>query len=185
MAKVQFKRYETDLEAQESDVIDGQFIVTKEGTSYIDCGEERVAFGGTPDTQMSDTSQNSVQNKVVKEYVDGIVLYDNSTGTNDNINLNDSLSNYSKIKVFSKIVMPSYTTNYVNEFEAIVGNRISINSARMHSDELWINDCTTYLLNTQTITKVYESDVRIGEGGAAAFNKNTTRTLITKVVGYN
>ena len=46
MAKVLFKRYETDLEAQSSDVIDGQFIVTKEGTSYIDYGEDRTAFGG-------------------------------------------------------------------------------------------------------------------------------------------
>ena len=81
MAKVTFKRYETDIEAQESDVIDGQFIVTKDGTSYIDYGEDRVAFGGTPDTQMSDTSQNSVQNKVIKEYVDGALEEQNVYST--------------------------------------------------------------------------------------------------------
>ena len=70
MAKVLFKRYETDAEAQASNVVDGQFIVTKEGTSYTDYGTDRVAFGGTLDTQMSDSSINGVQNKVIKKYVD-------------------------------------------------------------------------------------------------------------------
>lgn len=46
MAKVQFKRYETDIEAQESDVIDGQFIVTKEGSVFVDYGNERIPTGG-------------------------------------------------------------------------------------------------------------------------------------------
>ena len=73
MAKVLFKRYETDAEAQASNIVDGQFIVTKEGTSYTDYGTDRVAFGGTLDTQMSDNSINGVQNKVIKEYVDNEV----------------------------------------------------------------------------------------------------------------
>lgn len=46
MAKVTFKRYETDAEAQASNVVDGQFIVTGEGTAYTDYGTDRVAFGG-------------------------------------------------------------------------------------------------------------------------------------------
>lgn len=46
MAKVSFKRYETDLEAQESDVIDGQLIVTKDGTLYTDYEDERIPLGG-------------------------------------------------------------------------------------------------------------------------------------------
>ena len=73
MAKVLFKRYETDAEAQASNIIDGQFIVTKEGTSYTDYGTDRVAFGGTLDTQMSDSSINGVQNKVIKSYTDNKV----------------------------------------------------------------------------------------------------------------
>ena len=85
MAKVLFKRYETDLEAQESDVVDGQFIVTKDGTSYIDYGNERIPFGGTPDTQMSDTSQNAVQNKVIKEYVDGALETQNVYSTTETV----------------------------------------------------------------------------------------------------
>lgn len=70
MAKVTFKRYETDAEAQASNVVDGQFIVTNEGTSYIDYGTDRISTNGTPDTAMSDTSKNGVQNKIIKEYVD-------------------------------------------------------------------------------------------------------------------
>ena len=76
MAKVLFKRYETDLEATESDIIDGQFIVTKEGTSYIDYGEERIPTNGTLDDEMSSYSMNGVQNKVIKEYVDNKITDD-------------------------------------------------------------------------------------------------------------
>lgn len=85
MAKVQFKRYETDAEAQLADVVDGQFIITKEGTSYTDYGNERIAFGGTPDTQMSDISQNTVQNKVIKEYVDGALERQNIYSTTERV----------------------------------------------------------------------------------------------------
>lgn len=41
MAKVNFKRYETDLEAEESDFVDGNFIATKEGQIYLDYDEKR------------------------------------------------------------------------------------------------------------------------------------------------
>lgn len=70
MAKVNFKRYNTKEEALASDIIDGNYIVTKDGGNYADFDGKRVPIGGTPDTEMSDTSENSVQNKVVKKYVD-------------------------------------------------------------------------------------------------------------------
>ena len=70
MAKVNFKRYNTKEEALASDIIDGNYIVTKDGGNYVDFDGKRVPIGGTPDTEMSDTSENSVQNKIVKKYVD-------------------------------------------------------------------------------------------------------------------
>ncbi len=42
MAKVNFKRYETNAEAEESDFIDGNFIATKEGSIYYDYEDERI-----------------------------------------------------------------------------------------------------------------------------------------------
>ena len=92
MAKVLFKRYETDAEAQASNIVDGQFIVTKEGTSYTDYGTDRVPFGGTLDTQMSDSSMNGVQNKVIKEYVDdGVQETKNYVDTHINILTNGTI----------------------------------------------------------------------------------------------
>lgn len=70
MAKVLFKRYETNSEAISSNVVDGQFIVTKDGHTYIDYGADRIPTSGTPDNTMSNTSENTVQNKVIKKYVD-------------------------------------------------------------------------------------------------------------------
>lgn len=70
MAKVKFIRKETKEQINNLDIVDGQFIVCKDGSAYVDYGNERKGLGGTPDTSVSDTSTNSVQNKVIKEYVD-------------------------------------------------------------------------------------------------------------------
>ncbi len=72
MAKAKFKRFLHDSDVNTTNIEDGSFIVTKDGTSYVDFDNERVAFGGTSDTQMSDVSINSVQNKVIKSYVDDV-----------------------------------------------------------------------------------------------------------------
>jgi len=147
--------------------------------------------GSTP---LSANNLNQLQTNLY-DYTDeknnelkGTIVYNNSSGVNNNINFTfptgKSLSDYSRIKVFSKIVFQNYTLNVATEALAIQGNSISINSSRMHSEGLWINDVATYILNSNSLSKVYESDVRIAEGGTASFNKNTTRTLITKVILY-
>lgn len=46
MAKVNFKRYETNTEAEASDFIDGNFIATKEGSIYYDYEDERIQVKG-------------------------------------------------------------------------------------------------------------------------------------------
>ena len=81
MAKVKFKRFLSDGDLDNVSIEDGSFIVTKDGTSYVDYVDERVAFGTTPDTEMSDESIHTVQNKVIKSYVDSEV---NSVQTNLN-----------------------------------------------------------------------------------------------------
>ena len=71
--KVEFKRVQTDEEVENIDIKDGQLIYTGTGKTYMDYGSERIPTGSgsiTLDTEMSDTSENAVQNKVIKEYVD-------------------------------------------------------------------------------------------------------------------
>ncbi len=70
MAKVRFKRIESSNNIDNIDIVDGNFIVTGDGKSYIDYGTNRTPIAGTPDSEMSDTSRNTVENKVIKEYVD-------------------------------------------------------------------------------------------------------------------
>lgn len=70
MAKVKFKRIQSSTDIGDLNIEDGSFIVTGDGKSYIDYGTNRVPTNGTPDTEMSDTSRNAVENKVIKEYID-------------------------------------------------------------------------------------------------------------------
>lgn len=72
MAKVNFKRVETIKDTERIPIEDGNLIVTADGNMFLDYDKRRVAVGGTSDTEMSDESTNSVQNKVIKEYVDAI-----------------------------------------------------------------------------------------------------------------
>lgn len=73
MAKVNFKRVQSVNDLSNLDIVDGNLIVTSDGNLFIDYNNQRIAVGGTPDIEMSDTSINPVQNKVVKEYVDNFI----------------------------------------------------------------------------------------------------------------
>lgn len=72
MAKVNFKRIEDSSTIDNVDIEDGAFIVTGDGKTYVDFGTDRIPTSGTPDSQMSDVSRNTVENKVIKEYVDAL-----------------------------------------------------------------------------------------------------------------
>jgi hypothetical protein len=74
MANVLFKRVEDSTQLDNIPVVDGSFYVTGDGKSFIDYGGERLPVGGTPDTEMSDRSRNTVENNVIKQYVDDKVL---------------------------------------------------------------------------------------------------------------
>ena len=45
MAKVTFVRKPTDTEIQSTEVVDGQFLISGEGTSYVDYDDKRVSLG--------------------------------------------------------------------------------------------------------------------------------------------
>ena len=61
----------------------GQNIKTINNQNILGSGNIDIPSGGTVDTAMSDTSENAVQNKVIKSYVDG-ATGDLSTLTTDN-----------------------------------------------------------------------------------------------------
>lgn len=133
MAWTRFKRIEDSANIDSIDVEDGAFIVTKDGKSYVDFDDDRVPIAGTPDNEMSDTSRNTVENKVIKEYVDTeLNLYETKgkiiwTNPNPSINfpaqtitLDESLDNYDMYAIIFKQSVS--TLRYFNTGKIIVGH---------------------------------------------------------------
>lgn len=61
------------LNSKQDTLVSGTNIKTINGNSLLGEGDITIQAGGTVDTAMSDTSQNAVQNKVIKKYIDDLV----------------------------------------------------------------------------------------------------------------
>jgi len=72
MAKVEFVRRETDAELNQVPIKDGQMLVSAEGTSYIDYGDNRIGIGGSADSDFNENSTNAIQNKTVTQAINKI-----------------------------------------------------------------------------------------------------------------
>ena len=58
------------LDGKQETLVSGTNIKTINNTSILGSGNIEIQGGGTVDTQMSDVSENAVQNKVIKAYAD-------------------------------------------------------------------------------------------------------------------
>ena len=82
---VQNKVITAALNGKQDSLVSGTTIKTINGNSILGEGNIEITGGsGTVDTTMSDTSENAVQNKVIKAYVDGLVGDINSVLTRIN-----------------------------------------------------------------------------------------------------
>lgn len=61
------------LNSKQDTLVSGTNIKTINGNSLLGEGDITIQAGGTVDTEMSDTSENAVQNKVIKKYIDDLV----------------------------------------------------------------------------------------------------------------
>lgn len=61
------------LSAKQDTLVSGTNIKTINGNSLLGEGDITIQAGGTVDTAMSDTSENAVQNKVIKKYIDDLI----------------------------------------------------------------------------------------------------------------
>lgn len=61
------------LNSKQDTLVSGTNIKTINGNSLLGEGDITIQGGGTVDTEMSDTSENAVQNKVIKKYIDDLV----------------------------------------------------------------------------------------------------------------
>lgn len=143
MPKVEFKRVETDEEVENINIKDGQLIYSKTGKTFMDYGNERIPTGSggssvNVDTEMSDTSENAVQNKVIKEYVDDqidsipeeVIVSDTqptSTGNKIWIDTGEVGSAVSEItNEYSTSTGLGYSANYVNNLHTYSTDEIRV-----------------------------------------------------------
>lgn len=61
------------LSSKQDTLVSGTNIKTINGETILGAGDIVIQAGGTIDTEMSDTSENAVQNKVIKAYIDSLV----------------------------------------------------------------------------------------------------------------
>lgn len=62
-----------EIAGKQDILVSGTNIKTINGNSVLGAGDITIQAGGTVDTAMSDTSENAVQNKVIKKYIDDLV----------------------------------------------------------------------------------------------------------------
>lgn len=58
---------------KQDNLVSGTNIKTINGETILGTGDIEISSGGPVDTEMSDTSENAVQNKVIKAYIDSLV----------------------------------------------------------------------------------------------------------------
>lgn len=63
----------SQLSGKQDTLVSGTNIKTINGETILGEGDITIQSGGTVDTEMSDTSENAVQNKVIKKYIDDLV----------------------------------------------------------------------------------------------------------------
>ena len=186
MAKVNFKRIEDSSTINDIDIEDGAFIVTGDGKTYIDFGTDRIPTSGTPDSQMSDISRNTVENKVIKEYVDtnfiqkGKILWTNPNSESNfdpqTITLSDN--DYDVLEVY---YISSNGTNddFVSSTKTPKGYKINLVS-------LGYNASTTPI-RVRRIDYVSDTTLSITEGKSgtnSTSNLNNSVCIPIYIIGY-
>lgn len=63
----------SQLSGKQDTLVSGTNIKTINGETILGAGDITIQGGGSVDTEMSDTSENAVQNKVIKKYIDDLV----------------------------------------------------------------------------------------------------------------
>ena len=204
MPKVEFKRVQTDEEVENIDIKDGQLIYTGTGKTFMDYGNERIPTGSgggsvDVDTEMSDTSENAVQNKVIKEYVDDQVssipeevIISNSeptsTGNKIWIDTGEVGSAVSEItNEYSTSIGLGYSANYVNNItnNDYVDISSEITSINQPADLSVYRANYKKNSNINVLDMLLRSNTGFASGGSAAYiltlpeNYRPTREIIT------
>ena len=155
--------------------------VTIGGTVYDVTPE--VYSGSTPLSaenlkEMEDNTEKALR------IVQGEELYNSSTGSNTSVTLSHSVADYNELEIFYKEVWTGYTISKSVKVAVINDSDIELSMISAHTSGLQLFTIARWHVNNATLAKVYETESRIGSGGAVTWQDETTRIAVTKVVGY-
>lgn len=193
MAKVNFKRIEDSNLIDDYPIEDGSFWVTGDGKTYVDYDDQRIPIAGTPDTQMSDISRNTVENNVIKDYVDTeinsikteikpILLWENPNPNNNMGTLQIDLAD-SNYDMYEVIYYNWKQQKYYSSSKAVKGQDIALYTM--------ISSNNSVYMATRIITYVSETKLNIGENIVLITNStfvptqsNAEWTIPVFIIGY-
>ena len=150
-------------------------------TNYIIKAKMTVAIEGEiiqEDGTASETnvySASAMDNKI--QALKRVTLYENASGTNTTLTLNDSVANYEDIEIFYKSNDNAYSSVKVNN--ANNKNIVLVNMTPNTTNNVLYVKATIVKAQNDSIT-VVDGLEGYGSGGITAGNKN----YIVKVVGY-
>mgnify|MGYP002525429258 CR=1 FL=1 len=156
--------------------------------NYIIKAKQSAEVVATVVDALNSTSQvdalSANQGKVLNEKIEGEIIYNNPTGVNDNIVLSKNVSNFSKLKIFYATSIGDYYIRESKEFLVTDGCDVSLSILVAHSASLQINTLGRYHVSGTSITKVFETATRFDSVNNYIWEGNTSRILISKIIGY-
>lgn len=154
--------------------------------NYIIKAKQSAGVVATVVDNLTSTSATNAlsanQGKILKELMEGTILYEKEQGTNSNFVLSDNSSNYSRLKVFGFFRSSNFNRRFTQELE--IGSGSNVNNLEISVIENSSLNAT--LVGTARV---------IFNGNQATITNNYTRVIdssdtatdeihITKVVGY-
>ena len=152
--------------------------------NYIIKAKQSAGVAATVVDGLSSTSATDALSAKQGNVLKGEIIYENSTGANDNITLSKSIANFTFIEVYYSISIGNYTINDSKKSQATDNMDISLSCEIAHSDIMQIFDVGRWHVSGTSISKVHETDGRITSSGYS-WTGSVNRILIKKIVGYN
>lgn len=139
-------------------------------------GTSWIIIGAEVDDEVSTTSTNAVQNQAITNYVNGIVLYENSSGATSGATLSDNISNYKYLEIFANV------GNYGLSNKIDLSIKTYVEFLSLYADSsVFAFKVSDYLFSGTTMTRntMY---TKYSTGTYDATNENGIR--VYKVIGY-
>lgn len=148
-----------------------------------DLNEIKTVVNSNADEINSNSSNIDEIDEYITDSVKGTVLFDNSSGA-QNVTLSDNVGNYTYLKIFYGASIGSYYIRDSKELIVTDGCDVSLTALFAHSTSLQINTLGRWHITGTSISKVHETSIRFGSANDYTWEGQTSRILISKVIGY-